>query len=151
MKKHPLHLLIQISIVLFVLTNGYVFPQSNRDWSIIATYEIPGKASGLAWDGSYLYSGLYGTAGADNLIYKIDPVDGSYTLQCEGPFETAYGLTFDGTDFWTTDRTGSYTPATAVRFDYSGNYISEFYLPRTYHSGIAYDNGDFWSMLLLRS
>jgi hypothetical protein len=145
MKKSLPFLLIRASIVLFTLTNGKVFPQPGRDWSIVATYPIPGKASGLAWDGSYIYSGLYGSSGPNNLIYKIDPDNGTYTLQCEGPFETAYGLTFDGTDFWTTDRTGSYTPAIAVRFDYSGNFISNFNLPRTYHSGIAYDNGDFWT------
>ncbi|MBM3436881.1 MAG: hypothetical protein FJY07_11765, partial [Bacteroidetes bacterium] len=30
-----------------------------KDWSIVATYTIPGKASGLAWDGAFLYFGIY--------------------------------------------------------------------------------------------
>jgi hypothetical protein len=29
----------------------------NRDWTIVATYTVPGKASGLAFDGEYLYCG----------------------------------------------------------------------------------------------
>ena len=118
--------------------------QNTREWSIIASYTIPGKASGLTWDGTYLYSGLYAAPGDDNLIYQIDPTDGSYTLHCAGPHEDSYGLSHDGTNFWTTDRTGSFTPAIAVEFDDAGALVSQFDLPATYHSGIEYDNGDFW-------
>ncbi len=117
---------------------------AGRDWTIVATYTIPGKASGLAWDGTYLYSGLYSAPGDDNFVYKIDPADGSYVLLCTGPFDKAYGMTYDGTYLWSTDRTGSYTPAIAVQFDDSGNLLSQFELPATYISGIAYDSGNFW-------
>ncbi|MDZ7777925.1 MAG: hypothetical protein U5L09_21075 [Bacteroidales bacterium] len=34
-----------------------------REWTIEATYEIPQNASGLAWDGTYLYCGIYGVDG----------------------------------------------------------------------------------------
>ncbi len=31
----------------------------NRDWTIVASYDIYGKASGLAWDGStFIYYGI---------------------------------------------------------------------------------------------
>ena len=142
MKKITLLHLAAIISSLFLVV-GPVAAQ-NREWTIVASYTIPGKASGLAWDGTYLYSGLYATSGPDDLIYQIDPSDGSYTLLCTAPQETTYGLSYDGTDFWSTDRTGSYTPAIAVEFDYSGNLLSSFDLPATYMSGIAYDAGNFW-------
>lgn len=138
------HYLQLIPVLALLLAMNAAYGQNTRDWSIVASYTIPGKASGLAWDGQYLYSGLYSAPGDDNLIYQIDPSDGSYTLYCAGPFDKAYGLTHDGTNLWTTDRTGSYTPAIAVEFDGGGNLLSTFDLPATYHSGIEYDNGDFW-------
>ncbi len=116
----------------------------SRDWTIVASYQIPGKASGLAWDGTNLYSGIYGTNGDD--IYQIDPSDGSYTLLCSGPQEDAYGLTHDGTYLWTTDHAGSSSdPALALQFDDNGTLISSFALPNHYMSGLAYNNGDFWA------
>lgn len=142
MKK--ISLLLLLALIYLTGNQNIINAQANREWTIVATYTIPGKASGLAWDGTYLYSGLYATSGPDDLIYQIDPADGSYTLLCTAPQETSYGLTFDGTDFWSTDRTGSYTPAIAVEFDYSGNLLSSFDLPATYISGIEYDNGNFW-------
>ena len=118
--------------------------QPTREWTVVASYTIPGKASGLAWDGTYLYSGLYSAPGDDNLIYKIDPADGSYTLQCAGPFVQAYGLTFDGTYLWTTDHPTS-APANAIQFNMSGDQVSTFALPASYMSGIAWDNNRFWA------
>jgi hypothetical protein len=118
--------------------------QSSREWTVVASYTIPGKASGLAWDGTYLYSGLYSAPGDDNLIYRIDPADGSYTLQCAGPFVQAYGLTFDGTHLWTTDHPTS-APANAIQFNLSGGQVSTFALPTTYMSGIAWDNNRYWA------
>ena len=116
---------------------------SNRDWTIKNTYSIPESASGLAWDGSFLYCGIYGSNG--DHVYQIDPLDGSYSLLCSGPQEDAYGLTFDGTYLWTTDHPGSSSePAVALQFDMSGSLISQFDLPDHYMSGIVYDTGDFW-------
>lgn len=140
MKRCFSALLILFLTLSSILLNG----QPNREWSIIASYTIPGKASGLTWDGTYLYSGLYATSGDDNLIYQIDPSNGNYSLHCVGPHDDCYGLTHDGTNFWTTDRTGSFTPAIAVEFDDAGSLVSQFDLPATYHSGIEYDDGDFW-------
>ncbi|NOX86263.1 MAG: choice-of-anchor D domain-containing protein [Chlorobi bacterium] len=142
----------KVFILLALIQYVLLLPAQNekRDiqtWTIVATYTIPGKASGLAWDGTYLYSGLYSAPGDDNKIYKIDPSDGSYTLQCSGPFDKAYGLTYDdgSGNLWTTDHPGAYDPGKAIEFDMNGNYVSEFELPATYFSGIAYDDGDYWA------
>ncbi len=115
----------------------------SRDWSIVATYSIPEGASGLAWDGTYLYCGIYGANGSE--VYRIDPSDGSYSLAFTGPQEDAYGLTFDGTYFWTTDHPGSSSdPAVAMQLNGTGGLVSQFDLPDHYMSGIGYDAGDFW-------
>jgi len=117
--------------------------KGNRDWTIVATFPVPESASGLAYDGTYLYCGIYGSNGDD--IYQIDPATGNYVLLCSGPQEDAYGLTYDGTYLWTTDHPGSSSdPAIAYQFNLSGNTVSQFNLPDHYMSGIAYDNGDFW-------
>ncbi len=113
------------------------------DWTIVETFAIPESASGLAWDGTWLYTGIYGVDGGR--VYRIDPTDGTATLLFTGPQEDAFGLTFDGTHLWTTDHPGSSsTPAVAMQLDFSGNLVSQFDLPAHYMSGIAYDGGDFW-------
>lgn len=139
MKKIYLLFVLLLPLILFAQRNP-------NEWTIVATYEIPGKAGGITFDGSWLYSGLYSSPGDDNRIYKIDPSDGSYELQCYAPIEEALGLSFDGTHFWSTDRQGSYDPALAVQFDMEGNFISNFELPATYFSGIeCMEDGTFWA------
>jgi len=141
MKKR---LLLSVLFLIGLFITEPITAQINRDWTIVASYEIPGKASGLTWDGTYLYSGIYGSNG--DMIYQIDPTDGTYTTLCSGPQEDAYGLTFDGTNFWTTDHvTDPGIPASAIEFDNSGNQISSFDLPEHYFSGIEYDAGNFWA------
>jgi len=116
----------------------------NREgWTIVATYPIPEGASGLAYDGTYLYCGIYGANG--DQIYRIDPSTGDYSLLFTGPQEDAFGLTYDGVYLWTTDHPGSSsTPAVAMQLDWNGDLLTEFDLPTHYMSGIAYDGGDFW-------
>jgi len=115
----------------------------DREWSIVATYPIPEGASGLAYDGTYLYCGIYGANGDE--VYRITPSTGDYVLQFNGPQEDSYGLTYDGQYLWTTDHPGgSSTPAVAMRLDWSGNLLDQFDLPDHYMSGIAYDNDDYW-------
>ena len=113
------------------------------DWTIVQTYSIPEGASGLAYDGVYLYCGIYGVNG--DQVYQIDPATGAYTLYFSGVQEDAYGLTYDGTYLWTTDHPGSSsTPAVAMQLDSDGSLITHIDLPDHYMSGIAYDDGDFW-------
>lgn len=112
----------------------------SRDWSIVASYLIPESASGLAYDGTYLYCGIYGTNGGQ--IYRISPQNGSYTLLFTGPQDDAFGLTYDGQYLWTTHHPT--TPAVALKLGWDGSILTQFNLPTRYMSGIAYDNGNFW-------
>lgn len=112
-------------------------------WTIVQTYPIPEGASGLAYDGTYLYCGIYGANGDE--VYRIDPATGAYTLFFTGPQEDAFGLTHDGTYLWTTDHAGSSSdPAVGMQLGWDGSLITHIDLPDHYMSGIAYDNGDFW-------
>ncbi len=126
-----------------IFGNTQTISNVNKVWSIIATYPIPEGASGLAYDGSNLFCGIYGANGDE--IYQINPNTGSYQLKFNGPQEDAFGLTYDGQYLWTTDHPGSTSiPAVAMQLDMNGNLISQFDLPDHYMSGIAYDDGDFW-------
>src|SRR5512138_3232507 len=82
------------SQVLFLMLIDTAAPAQNApaSWSIVASYTIPGKASGLAWDGTYIYFGIYGSNG--DQIYKFNTSNGQATLQCTGPFGDAFGLTY---------------------------------------------------------
>ncbi len=116
---------------------------THAQFTIVDSFEIPEGASGLAFDGTYLYCGIYGANGAQ--VYKINPETGNYTLKFTGEHEDAFGLTYDGKYLWTTDHTGSSsTPAKALQLDWNGNVIQEIELPDHYMSGIAFDDGDFW-------
>jgi PKD repeat protein len=116
----------------------------SKDWSIVASYTIPGKASGLAWDGTFIYFGIYGANG--DRVYRFNPVNGTNELLFTNPaINNSYGMSYDGTCLWITDHgTGSTVPAYALQLDLSGNIMSQFNLPDHYMSGIAYDNGNFW-------
>lgn len=150
MGKNTLKLLGLSLVALFLLcptvwANGEISANSsasNRDWAIVEVFPIPEGASGLAYDGEYLYCGIYGANG--NEVYQINPSDGSYSLLFTGPQEDAYGLTYDGSYLWTIDQQSSSIPAVAMQLDMSGNLISQFDLPAYYMSGIAYDDGNFW-------
>ena len=118
--------------------------RNTLEWTIEATYEIPQNASGLAWDGTNLYCGIYGVDG--DRIFQIDPETGDYELLFSAPIEDAYGLTYDGEFLWSVSQEGSSSdPAQAVAFDFDGNEAGQFELQAHYMSGIAYDDGDFWS------
>lgn len=112
----------------------------NGQWTIVEYFELPESSSGLAYDGEYLYSGIYGSNG--DRIHRINMTTGNYNVLCYGPQDDAFGLTFDGTYLWTTDHPSD--PAQALQFAFNGTLMDQFSLPDRYMSGIAYDNGDFW-------
>lgn len=140
--KNKLSLLLIFCISLYLSVE--ISAQETKAWSIVTSYDIPSGASGLAFDGTYLYCGIYGANGDE--VYQIDPTNGSYTLYFSGGVqEDAFGLTFDGTYLWTTDHPGSSSiPAVGIQLDSDGSQVSSFDLPDHYMSGIAYDDGDFW-------
>lgn len=112
-------------------------------WSIVATYTIPGKASGLAWDGTYIYFGIYGANG--NQVYKFNPSNGTNNLLCTGPFDDAFGMTYKSPNLVTVKQpSNSSQPALALEFNLSGTQLNTITLPDHYMSGIAWDNGTYW-------
>jgi hypothetical protein len=131
---------MMVLTILFWAQESMAVPFS---WSIVASYTIPGKASGLAWDGSYIYFGIYGVNGEK--IYKFDPSNGTNVLQCSGPFGDAFGLTYKSPNLVTIDQpSNSSQPATALEFTMAGVQVSTLTLPDHYMSGIAWDNGSWW-------
>jgi len=134
--------LMSLTFVLFA--NNEPDSKDAKDWTIVSTYTIPGKASGLAWDGTYIYFGIYGSNG--DQVHKFDPLAGTNELLFTNPtINDAYGMTWDGTSLWITDHgTSSSVPAYAMELDMAGSILSQFNLPDHYMSGIASDNGDFW-------
>ncbi len=147
--KYPTRQIFSFSFILIVcliiVTELFAVKDQSKDWSIVATYNIPGKASGLAWDGTNIYFGIYGANG--NEVYKFDPITGTNELLFTSTIlEDAFGMTWDGANLWITDHANSASlPAYAMKFDLAGNVITQFDLPVHYMSGIAYDNGNFWA------
>jgi len=114
-----------------------------NDWTIVQTYSIPGKASGLAWDGTFLYYGIYGANGAN--VYRFDPSTSTATLLFSNPaIGDSYGMTYDGQHLWIIDR-ASTGNAYAMQISLTGSILQQFTLPQQYMSGIAWDNGAFWA------
>lgn len=143
----------KITLVLIILlafnctTTAKITPEKGRDiqeWTIVQSWDIPGKASGLAWDGTYIYFGIYGADG--DHVYKFDPSVGLAQLLFTNPtIGDCFGMTWDGSSLWITDHvTSPSIPASAIELNLSGTILSSFDLPDHYMSGIAYDDGDFW-------
>lgn len=133
--------------LLFALLSAMVLSavSQTKEWSIVETYTIPGKASGLAYDGQYLYFGIYGSGGEN--MYRFDPASGQATLQFSNPeIDDTFGLTWDGQFLWLVNQpSGSSNPALATKVSMTGDILETFALPDHYMSGIAYDDGQFWS------
>jgi len=144
MKQLFKHRLFAAMLLIVTALTGSLYSQSSKDWTIIATYDIPGKTSGLASDGTFIYFGIYGSDG--DHIYKFNPSTGnSELLFINTQINDCYGMTSDGTNLYITDHvTSTSVPAYALQLDLNGNITSQINLPDHYMSGIAYDNGDFW-------
>jgi hypothetical protein len=135
--------LIFYLLLMFPLISSTQESISTRGWAIAASYSIPGKASGLAWDGTYIYFGIYGANGSS--IYKFNPATGTNVLQCNGPFTNSYGMTYKSPNLVTVFQPSSSSqPSTTLEFTMAGATVSTIQLPDHYMSGVAYDNGDWW-------
>ena len=118
-------------------------PKFPTTWSIVASYTIPGKASGLAWDGTYIYFGMYWSNG--NQVYKFDLSNGTTSLQCTGSFSESFGLTYKSPNLVNIIQpSNSSQPAQINEFTMSGSPVGTISLPDHYMSGVAYDAGSYW-------
>ncbi|NVO20091.1 MAG: PQQ-binding-like beta-propeller repeat protein [Bacteroidetes bacterium] len=143
--KKSLH--TYLFLLLLLAFSGFLHAQgstkSSQGWGIVASYTIPGKASGLAWDGTYIYFGIYGVNGSK--IYKFNPSTGNNSLQCTGAFEDAFGLTYKSPDLITVNQpSNSNDPSELLEFSMSGSTVTTLTLPDHYMSGCAWDNGSWW-------
>ncbi len=112
------------------------------DWTIVASYEIPGKASGLATDGNLIYFGIYGANGSN--VYSFDPATANAQLLFTNPeIGDTYGMTYKSASLWIIDRKNSST-AYALELSLSGEVLSQIDLADTYMSGIAAKSDGFW-------
>lgn len=117
-------------------------PDTRADWTIVASYPIPGKASGLATDGTMLYFGIYGADGSN--IYMFNPSSGTASLLFNNPqIGDSYGMTCHEGSLWILDRENSST-AYALELSMSGQILSQIDLQDTYMSGIAAKSNGFW-------
>ena len=137
-----------IILFLFVLPYIGVFASNKEDdtdpqWTVISIHQVQNSASGLAWDGEYIYIGSYGGS-ASNKVYRFNPATATNEFLFDAPAST-FGLTWDGSNLWVTHSNGLSNPSRANKLDMQGNVIDFFNLPARMMSGIAYDNGDFWA------
>ncbi|MBU0517503.1 choice-of-anchor D domain-containing protein, partial [bacterium] len=133
---HQVKTVVLLLLILTVSAN-WVSAQT-----ILATYEISDHASGLAYDGTYIWYGRYGTNG--ERVYKFDPMLGQVVDSLDlgaANVDDAYGLTWDGQYLWVCTHVGA---DFTLQFDTNGNIISSFQNPSDYMSGLAWDGQDLW-------
>ena len=69
---------------------------------ILRSFAAPGtEGRGLAWDGRTLWH----SDSAADLIYQIDPSDGTVIRSVATPSGLSFGLTWDGRTLWLADLT----------------------------------------------
>ncbi|UCG29711.1 MAG: PQQ-binding-like beta-propeller repeat protein [candidate division WOR-3 bacterium] len=117
-------------------------------WSMVSAQTVinaitaPDNASGLAWDGNYLWCGAYGVNG--DTIYKLDPSNGNILKRLRWQLDAdSYGLAFDQGDLWINDHlTGT---DSVFRVDtITGSRLQAFPALREYMAGLANDGTDLW-------
>ncbi len=74
--------------ILFSTSFLHAGDRGSEGWTIVNSYQIPEGASGLAWDGTNIYFGIYGVDGGR--IYRMNPSTGIYTPQFVGDHEDAF-------------------------------------------------------------
>ncbi|MEO0190357.1 MAG: choice-of-anchor D domain-containing protein [candidate division WOR-3 bacterium] len=123
----------------FLLTTfiGFIYSQG-----VINAIPAPVNASGLAWDGSYLWCGAYGVNG--DTIYKLNPVDGTILKKIRWRQNAdCYGLAFDQGNLWVSDHlTG--TDSVYLIDTINGTRVNAIPAHKEYMAGLANDGVNLW-------
>jgi hypothetical protein len=124
-------------LVVFCIITSSVYGQG-----VINAITAPVNASGLAWDGNYLWCGAYGVNG--DTIYKLDPINGTILKRLRWRQNAdSYGLTFDQEDLWVNDHlTGT---DSIFRIDtITGARVNAIPAHKEYMAGLANDGTHLW-------
>ena len=108
------------------------------NFTVIDSFLSPSSTPfGLAWDGNYLWH----SDRSSNLIYQLNPTDGSVIYSFTPPISDPAGLTWDGSNLWCSDWSGGiiYKLNTAA-----GSIISSFASPESNPFGLAWDGTNLW-------
>ena len=110
--------------------------------TVINAVTAPNNASGLAWDGSYLWCGAYGANG--DTIYKLDPSNGNILKKLRWLLDAdSYGLAFDQGDLWVSDQLSG--TDSVYRIDtITGARLHAFPAHKEFMAGLANDGTDLW-------
>jgi hypothetical protein len=131
---------MKILVVLFIFL-GSIYGQG-----VINAITAPVNASGLAWDGNYLWCGAYGVNG--DTIYKLDPADGTVLKRLRWRQSAdSYGLTFDQGNLWVNDHITSSTDSIWRIDTITGARIHAIPAHKEYMAGLANDGIDLWHCL----
>lgn len=110
--------------------------------SVVSSFDAPGTGSnrvrGLAWDGAHLWMGDI----VNDVVYRIDPSDGSVLDTIDFPEGSIGGLTWDGKYLWATND----SPDRLYRLVDPGNETWEsFPAPSEQPIGLAFDGTHLWN------
>jgi hypothetical protein len=113
--------------------------------SVINAINAPANASGLAWDGNYLWCGAYGVNG--DTIFKLDPTNGTILKKIRWMQSAdSYGLTFDQGYLWVNDHISG-TDSLFQIDTITGARINALPAHKEYMAGLANDGTDLWQGL----
>ncbi len=109
---------------------------------VINAVPAPANASGLTWDGNYLWCGAYGVNG--DTIYKLNPADGTILKKIRWRQSgDCYGLAFDQGNLWVSDHlTG--TDSVYLIDTTNGTRIRAIPAHKEYMAGLANDGVNLW-------
>ncbi len=121
-----------------VLVATFFFPLYGE--TVVRSFPVLENASGLAFDGSHFWYGIYGVN--SNWIYEVDTLDGTIISQIPNPGDDVYGLTWDGNYLWVMC---AYPQDSIYKLDTLGNVIDAFPALAQYHAGLAWDGSHLWN------
>ena len=124
--------------------SGMIYKLDPDTGDVLTSFLGPTKGHDLAWDGNYLWiDGItdINEQGSDNTIYQID-TSGNIMNSFAEPSVGSMGLTYDGTNLWSTFPDGN---DEIIKIDPStGNELGSISSP-TNSMGLAWDGNYLWT------